>query len=57
MSGSDTPDEEVLKNDKLNRRNMLLAGSTLAAASALVPQLARPTKQALQAPTATVRSR
>ena len=35
MSGKDTRDEPVLKNGKLNRRNMLLAGSTLAAASTL----------------------
>jgi hypothetical protein len=35
MSSKDIHDEEVFKNDKLNRRNMLLAGSTLAAASAL----------------------
>ena len=35
MSSKDTRDEPVLKNGKVNRRNMLLAGSTLAAASAL----------------------
>ena len=35
MSSKDTRDEPVLKNGELNRRNMLLAGSTLAAASAL----------------------
>jgi hypothetical protein len=35
MSSKDTRDEPVLKNGKLNRRNMLLAGSALAAASAL----------------------
>jgi hypothetical protein len=35
MSSKDTRDEPVLKNGKLNRRNMLLVGSTLAAASTL----------------------
>ena len=35
MSSKDTRDEPVLKNGKLNRRNMLLAVSALAAASAL----------------------
>ena len=35
MSSKDTRDELVSKNGKLNRRNILLAGSTLAAASAL----------------------
>ena len=34
MSSKDTRDELVSKNGKLNRRNILLAGSTLAAASA-----------------------
>ena len=35
MSGKDTHDERVLGYDRLNRRDMLLAGSTLAAVSAL----------------------
>ena len=35
MSSKDTSDQPDLKNDKFDRRNMLLAGSTLAAASAL----------------------
>ena len=35
MSSKDTRDEPGLKNGKLNRRNMLLAGSTLAAVSTL----------------------
>ena len=35
MSSKDTRDEPPSENRKLNRRNMLLAGSTLAAASAL----------------------
>jgi hypothetical protein len=35
MSGKDTRDEPGLRNANLNRRNMLLVGSTLAAASTL----------------------
>ena len=35
MSSKDTHDERDLGYDGLNRRNILLAGSTLAAASAL----------------------
>ena len=35
MSSKDTHDERVLGYDRLNRRDMLLAGSTLAAASPL----------------------
>jgi len=35
MSGKDTRDEPGLRNANLNRRNMLLVGSTLPAASTL----------------------
>jgi hypothetical protein len=35
MSSKNTRDERVLGHDELNRRDMLVAGSTLAAASAL----------------------
>ena len=35
MSSKDTRGEPILKNCKLNLRNVLLAGSTLAAASTL----------------------
>ena len=39
MSSKDTHDERDLGYDRLNRRNILLAGSTLAAASALSSSL------------------
>ena len=39
MSSKDTHDERDLGYDGLNRRNILLAGSTLAAASALSSSL------------------
>lgn len=56
MSSKDTRDEPVLKNGKLDRRNMLLAGSALAAASALSSTPGRLTRQGLRARTVTVRS-
>lgn len=56
MSSKETRDEVFLKNDKLNRRNMLVAGSALAAASALSSTPSSSDQAGLQARTATVRS-
>jgi hypothetical protein len=42
MSSKDTHDESVSTHGKLNRRNMLLAGSTLAAASAMTSTRSSP---------------
>ena len=56
MSSKDTRDEPGLKNGKLNRRNMPLAGSTLAAASTLSSTPSSPEQAGALGAYVTVRS-